>query len=331
MGSTKSWTIGLCVSAAVITAIVVVVMCFSYLEYYEFGFIRQRSTGIVDLSKVHTAGRQLLGHDYEFKAFQADAHLIELDDIDVFTSDKLEVKLTVYFQYFLRKEDLSLLHAAYDVYYKDLMKTSAEDAVKGATTTFNTRDMITNRAVLEATLFKAVSDRLGGTCCRLNCSAFLHACPAGCKPRGTCTTEDKGLFADVRYFQLGPVSISSSVKERFMKALTLQEEAEEEKLKQQAQVIRKNTKAEIKTILNEADEILAQGNATANYIRSLSEANYTATVEKARTEGLKQIFTRLGVTSQGYKNSFDYVRTLRGLSHVHISVDFQQLIAGNLR
>ncbi|XP_033725648.1 uncharacterized protein LOC117315528 [Pecten maximus] len=289
MADTKikiSVVIGLVLSCIII---VVTALCFSYVEYYEFGFIRQRSTGVVDLSEVHTAGRYFLGPDREFKIFEADAHFIELNDIAVFTSDKLEVGLTVYFQYFLRKEDLPLLHAAYDIYYKDVIKTSAQDALKGATTSFNTRDMITSRAILEATLFRAVSDRIGGTCCRQNCTSFVYACPLGCKPSVTCTTDDRGLFADVRYFQLGSVRISSSVKERFMKALTLQEENDTEKLKQQAQIIRKNTTAKVKMIQNEAEEMLQQATADANYIRALSDANYTATVEKARSEGLKQV------------------------------------------
>jgi hypothetical protein len=38
--------------------------------------------------------------------------------------------VTVHLQYFLRKEDLPALHRRFDVYYEDVMKNSALDAVK---------------------------------------------------------------------------------------------------------------------------------------------------------------------------------------------------------
>lgn len=76
-------------------------------------------------------------------------------------------------------------------------------------------------------------------------------------------------------------------------------------------------------------EIQQKGTADASYISAVSEANYTATIETARSDGLKAVFTRLGISQQMYKSSFDYLRTLRGLPGVHFTVDFQQLIAGN--
>ena len=46
---------------------------------------------------------------------------------------------------------------------------------------------------------------------------------------------------DVRYFQLGYVNIPSDVEERFLRALTLQEDALKEQLLQDAQIVRKDT------------------------------------------------------------------------------------------
>jgi len=34
------------------------------------------------------------------------------------------------YQYFLRKQDLPLLHQAYDIYYEDVMETMGVDAIK---------------------------------------------------------------------------------------------------------------------------------------------------------------------------------------------------------
>ena len=38
--------------------------------------------------------------------------------------------MTAHFQYFLRPEDLADLHTSYDLYYKPIMRTSAQDALK---------------------------------------------------------------------------------------------------------------------------------------------------------------------------------------------------------
>ena len=75
---------------------------------------------------------------------------------------------------------------------------------------------------------------------------FLPACPVGCKPTSTCTNTDKGYYVDVKYFQLGTITIPNDVQSQYMKALTLQEEADREKLLQDAQVVRKNTTAMVR-------------------------------------------------------------------------------------
>ena len=49
----------------------------------------------------------------------------------------------------------------------------------------------------------------------------------------------------MRYFQLGGLGIPDELNQRFLKALVLQEENETEKLKQESQVIRKETQAQV--------------------------------------------------------------------------------------
>ena len=46
------------------------------------------------------------------------------------------------------------------------------------------------------------------------------------------------------------------------------------------------------------------------------------------TRGFK--FTMLRLSTQEYKNSFAYLRTLKGTNKAHFTVDFQQRIVGNL-
>ena len=77
----------------------------------------------------------------------------------------------------------------------------------------------------------------------------FSACDVGCKPASTCNSQsDKGLFVDVRHFQLGSIYIPGDVKDRFLRALTLQEDSARELLLQEAQVIRKNTEAHVSLV-----------------------------------------------------------------------------------
>ncbi|XP_076450018.1 uncharacterized protein LOC143286359 [Babylonia areolata] len=319
--------------AAVGTLLIAILLptSFAGLEYYEYGFKRQKSTGEVDTDDVYPGGNYLVGPDFEFKKFTASAHFEVLRDVTVFASDKLEVKLDVTFQYFLKKEDLHILHRNYDLYYQNVIRTSAIDALKGVAPNFKTRDFINNREELEASLFKAVRERLGGICCAKDCGLYEFACPEGCKNYTLCDDKtEKGLWVYVKYFQLGAVDIPSTVEERYLRALTQLEDADREILLQEAKVVRKDTEAKVRDIQNRAKEISQEAEADAKLMGSVATANYTAIVEKARAEGLKSLYQRLGLKTQELKNSFDYLRTLGTMENVHFTIDFQQRIVGNV-
>ena len=82
-------------------------------------------------------------------------------------------------------------------------------------------------------------------CSSLLFTSIADNCVPGCKSYRSCTEKDWGLFSEVRYFQLGGIGIPDELNQRFLKALVLQEENETEKLKQESQVIRKETQAQV--------------------------------------------------------------------------------------
>ena len=84
----------------------------------------------------------------------------------------------------------------------------------------------------------------------------------------------------------------------------------------------------MKEITNSATEIAQNATAQSELIVAQANAKATATVETARGDGLRQLYQRLGITTQEQKSSFDYLRTLKEMSNVHLGVDFQQLIMG---
>ena len=53
----------LCVTILVIIAIVII-SSFSYLDFYDYGFSRRKTTGQVDLSRVYESGRYFRGPDH---------------------------------------------------------------------------------------------------------------------------------------------------------------------------------------------------------------------------------------------------------------------------
>jgi hypothetical protein len=86
---------------------------------------------------------------------------------------------------------------------------------------------------------------------------------------------------------------------------------------------------QVQTEKNLAKEMREEAEAKANLIKVTSNANYTVTIESARGQGLTTLYRELGITNQIHKNSFDYLRTLRGLNNVWLTVDFNQRIVGS--
>ena len=87
---------------------------------------------------------------------------------------------------------------------------------------------------------------------------------------------------------------------------------------------------QVQVIKNAASEISENATAQAQLITTTSKANYTAFLEVARSDGLKSVFIDLSFTQQDHKDSFVYLRTIRGQENTHLTIDYQQRIAGNI-
>jgi hypothetical protein len=70
-------------------------------------------------------------------------------------------------------------------------------------------------------------------------------CSDGCKPRSSCTKEDKGLFTEIRYLQLHDIEIPTQVNERRLLTLIRELEEEKEKSIKEEMIIRKQTELEV--------------------------------------------------------------------------------------
>lgn len=312
--------------------VILLPMSFSYLDFYEYGFARRRTTGNVDTLYVYAGGRHFIGPDFEFKEFYSAAKFVTFLHIPIFTTDNLEVKITAELQYFLIKDDLRLLHDAYDVFYESIVANNAKDAIKNSITKFDTDEFISNRSVIQNDLFLGVRQRLGGKCCIPGCKTSCNGCKVwelcdkNCKPRATCTKDDKGLFVEVRYLQLQDIDIPLQVNERKLLSLIRDLEKEKEQSTKQEMIVRKQTELEVAKIKNQAQEIVANARANSALIIDQAEVNYTKIIEDVHNQGLQKMFSELSLSSQKHKASMNYLRALRDHEKVKYSIDFNTLI-----
>ncbi|KAJ8019937.1 hypothetical protein HOLleu_41726 [Holothuria leucospilota] len=322
---------------AALLLVILLPRSFKGVAFNEYAFKRRKASGKVDTSRVYTGGRYYIGITFAFKTFPADAHFVELYDLEVFTSDRLEVKLDCSFQYFLRYEDLQLLHDTFDLRYEDIMRTNAIDALKSAVTQFSTRDFGTIRDVIEEVLFQAVRARLGGSCCPIYCDIPGGGCNettdenfnvTSCFPRDSdeCGPDELSLFASVRYFQLLFVDIPDDVISRNLLTLTQLEDGEREEYIQDAQLVQIQTEKMVQDIQNQASEISENATAQSNLIRARAVAEAQAIIEEAHSTGLAMMYETLNITTPEQKASLNYLRTLRDHQDVYMSINFNSLV-----
>jgi len=130
---------------------------------------------------------------------------------------------------------------------------------------------------------------------------------------------------EVRYFQLLAVDIHDDVKSRYLRQVTEAAEEERAEFELQEKVVRKETERLRNEIYNEAREIAQNASATATVLDAGAKAEALKVVEQARSEGLKNMYSVLGITSDEEKAAFNYLRSLRQNKNVKLNVGYQSL------
>lgn len=314
----------LLIVVVMIVGVAMIPNSFSDVEYYEMAFMKTKSSGKVDRSKVYFAGRYFTGIDKTFKKFPMNAQFINLN-VTIFNADKIEVKLQGALQYFLNKDELQKLHDAYDLSYRPIIENTALEAIKSTAPSFTVEQYRAQRQMVSKELFTAAKVALGGICCPKDCTSY--PCEPGCKPYSTCTDADKGVFCVGKYFQLEYITITKEQEQRFLTKVLEQEKLDTESFKQQEQIERKKTEQEKQMIVNQVTEVSNNAENEAVKIKQLAEASAKATREEARNSGLQIIYSTLNITNSTHKRSLDYFRTLSNHKGVHLYVGYQTMIA----
>lgn len=110
-------------------------------------------------------------------------------------------------------------------------------------------------------------------------------CDKNCKPRPSCTKEDKGFFVEVRYLQLQDIDIPIQVNERKLLSLIRDLEKEKEQSVKEEMIVKKQTELEVSRIRNTAKEIVESAKAESDLIINKAETNYSRLIDKVHNDG----------------------------------------------
>jgi hypothetical protein len=58
------WPVVIVSSIAALLLVIILPLSFSYLDFYDYGFLRRRTTGRVNLDRVYEGGRYFVGPDH---------------------------------------------------------------------------------------------------------------------------------------------------------------------------------------------------------------------------------------------------------------------------
>ena len=230
--------------------VILLPLSFSYVEYHEYGLKQRKSTGTVDVSKVYDSGRYAIGPDYTFIKYQADAHVLNLDGLSVFSASGgddsigLEFVLDLHMTYTLQKDKIGELHTSMATSYQAIVSSRAKDAVKNrASINISFTDFFENRESVETILKAAVTARWADA-------------PA--------------LPAVLDQFHIGRIKTPENVARKQLETKLQNERNDKETSLQKALVERELTKVEVGKILNEKEKTLRAAEAEATHAARVS-------------------------------------------------------------
>ena len=257
---------GPCVSVCSIGLLLLVILLplsFSYVEYHQYGLKQRKSTGTVDVTKVYDSGRYAIGPDYKFLTYQADAHVLDLDELSVFSASGgdnsigLEFVLHVHLTYTLQKDKIGELHKSMASSYHDHHRQPRQGCHQ---------EQGIHRHLLHG-LFREPRERgvrsAGGgdhTMGRRSCAPAV-----------------------LDQFHIGRIKIPENVARKQLETKLQNERNDKETSLQKALVERELTKVEVGKILNEKEKALRSAEAEATRIKAKAVSDAQKTVLEAQS------------------------------------------------
>ena len=250
---------------------------------------------------MYTRGRYSLGPRHEFLTYQADAHLEQLDELEVFSagvsnsSIGLSFKVDVDLTYLLIKEEIGVLHEELASSYRSVVLSRAKDAIKNEAIFVTFRDYFQNRKEVEARFARAVQKRWNA------------------KPE---------LHCELDQFHVGRIQIPESVAEKQLEAKIQNERNDREAFLQQAQIEREMTDVEVNKIALEEEKVTRTAKAEASLIRAKARVQAQQLQADAQTNGTIALVQAADIATQEHLTAFTYIRTLTNRDKLNLNVDY---------
>lgn len=289
-----------CGAIVALLLVILLPMSFTYVDYWEYGLKQRKTTGKVNTDTVYSRGRYFMGPDYKFLKYQADAHLVHLEDVSVFSdggadSVGLSFLIDVDLTYFLIKDEIGQLHKDLAGTYQAVINSRINDAIKNSATSVDFQDYFKNRRGVEKQFREAVEARW---------------------------LEPPALFATLGQFHVGRIQIPDSVAAKQLTAKIQIETNKKEEYLQQARIEREITAVEVNTINLAKDKLLKETRAMASLVTANAIAEAEQIKANATNTGTKALLDELLINDQEYSTAYTYIRTLQHRESLGLKVSY---------
>eukprot|EP00558_Chaetoceros_sp_UNC1202_P000372 CAMPEP_0197258922 /NCGR_PEP_ID=MMETSP1429-20130617/83253_1 /TAXON_ID=49237 /ORGANISM="Chaetoceros sp., Strain UNC1202" /LENGTH=312 /DNA_ID=CAMNT_0042723113 /DNA_START=793 /DNA_END=1731 /DNA_ORIENTATION=- len=292
---------GICfIITGALLLIILLPLSFSYVDPWQYGLKQRKSTGKVNTSRIYDAGRYLNGPDFKFFTYKADAHFVQMNELDIFSSGGeesvgLSFQLDVSFTYFIIEEEIPQLHTDLARTYDKVVLSRTVDAIKNSATSVTFVDYFQSREDVEIQFRQAVVDRWN---------------------------EPPSLHVQLDQFHVGRIRIPQSVADKQLQAKIQVETNDKEKSLQDARVEREKTDVEVNTINLRKEKLLLETRAEADLITANARARSEQIKANAVNIGLKDLLTGVGISTQDETIGMQYIRTLRDRGNLDLTVSY---------
>lgn len=236
-----------------------------------------------------------------FTSITADAHYEEFNELSVFSaggsneSIGLEFVIDADLTFFLKKEEVGLVHKELATNYRNIIVSRAKDAIKNEAIFVTFSEYFQARKSVEARFARAVEARWN---------------------------EAPSMHCELDQFHVGRIRIPETVAQKQLEATLQNERNDREKFLQQAKIEREKTAVDVNAINLEREKVLRTARAEASLLRSKAKSEADKIRAEAQVNGTRILFTAADIVTQEHMTSFTYIRALRKRSDLTLDVSY---------
>jgi len=249
----------------------------------------------------------IVGPDIRFIKYPADAQIVTLNNLSVFSSGTSEDSIGITFQvdieftYLLIKDEIGTLHRELATTYHATIVSKAKEAIRNEAGNVPYEDYYENRRDVEARLRAAVEARW---------------------------SEQPPLPCVLDQFYLGHIKVAPSVAEKQLESRIQNEKNLMEGYTQQARIERELTDVDINNIYLQETNLLRNTEAQVSLTIAKAKLEAEKKLALANREGISKLIQAVELTQQDHIASFMYIRTLK--NHKNATFDVSYLSSENV-